>query len=284
MTTIHGVGPEDLWVLGNNGDVYQWDGAQFASRRTDLHRGVGFSAVHAVSDALVFVGGRRQNYLPAPVFAADIGPITRWREITAACFHNQNNCVGEEVGGYTLGGLWAPPDDPSDVWGVSGTKVIRIAAGEAPPVQGDMAEQPLFQVPALNAIWGRSSDDVWVVGDQGTAHRWDGEDWTKDDDGVDARNHLRSVTGDADRVWAVGGAPPAIFVWNFFGDAGWLPIPGEDIDVNAVDEDGEVVQGVDFIGGGIAAPEIHAIHSVPGSKDVWAVGAQRSILRWRWPD
>jgi hypothetical protein len=241
---------------------------------------------------LVFVGGHLQNYLPAPVFAADIGFGVRWTVVTADndnCPHNFDNCGEDKVGGSRLSGLWAPPivnegaaagegegegegEGDTDVWGVSGHRVVRINVDQ-PYIQRDMVLQPNgeFGVVTLNAIWGNSIHDVWVVGDRGGTHQWDGQRWTERPVG-DLVVSLKSVTGDGEHVWTVGGRN-SIYLWA----AGWANVGADSIDSGVVDEAGEPAAGVDVT-------SVSGVFAVPGSKDVWAVGAPRTILRWRWPD
>jgi photosystem II stability/assembly factor-like uncharacterized protein len=57
----------------------------------------------------------------------------------------------------------------------------------------------------LNAIWGNSSDDFFVVGAEGTIKRWNGSAWTSMtiNDGI--RPEIRGIFGaPAGDVWAVG--------------------------------------------------------------------------------
>ena len=46
---------------------------------------------------------------------------------------------------------------------------------------------------ALNGVWGTSSQDVFVVGDDGTILRYDGNTWTPMDSGTE--NNLMGVWG-----------------------------------------------------------------------------------------
>jgi hypothetical protein len=74
--------------------------------------------------------------------------------------------------------------------------------------------------PMLNWVYGFGEDDVWVVGELGTALHWDGSGWQAHDTGTDQT--LWGVWGSApDDLWAVGGGgftagppEPTAIRWN----------------------------------------------------------------------
>jgi hypothetical protein len=51
-------------------------------------------------------------------------------------------------------------------------------------------------------VWGRASDDVWIVGRYGAIWHWDGQSWTAQDSGTTV--DLLTVTGNDHEVW-IGG-------------------------------------------------------------------------------
>jgi hypothetical protein len=72
---------------------------------------------------------------------------------------------------------------------------------------------------SLNAVWGSSASDVWVVGDGGTILHWDGSSWSERQSGTSL--NLESVWGTSPSdAWFAGGngdqtAPQGtILHWN----------------------------------------------------------------------
>jgi len=75
--------------------------------------------------------------------------------------------------GTGLKAVWSAGDG-APVWMLRGTVDAAIRR-EMPGLSLD-EESPTGA--ALNAIWGRRDDDVWVVGDEGRAAHWDGTSWS----------------------------------------------------------------------------------------------------------
>ncbi len=107
----------------------------------------------------------------------------------------------------TLFGVWG--SGPADVWVVGGD--ISQAGDSARIWHSDgTAFRPVALPPGLAArlaiykVWGRNADDVWIVGTQGALGHWDGTAWAEVTSPV-ART-LFTLHGDADRLYAVGGA------------------------------------------------------------------------------
>ncbi len=111
----------------------------------------------------------------------------------------------------------------------------------------------------LRAIFGTGPNDVWTVGDEGTALHWDGARWTRSSTGTMAA--LRGVWGSSPvDFWAVGSerfTAPVVLHWN--GGA-WtrdlsatLPMP-----LNAVT--GSSAADVWVVGGGGIGGTTDALH------------------------
>lgn len=115
---------------------------------------------------------------------------------------------------YTLWGVWGA--SPNELWAVGGSAaggqpgvLRRWSGGTWSDVTGlDLTDLRLFKV------WGTAADDVFVVGDEGTALHWDGVAWTWMVSGTTQR--LLTVRGRApDDVWAVGGITQAVLLhWD----------------------------------------------------------------------
>lgn len=65
-------------------------------------------------------------------------------------------------------------------------------------------ENPLPQGNALNAVWGKSGDDVWLVGSAGMVLHWTPAGWQSHQAAFPTSQGLRSVWGAGRHVWVVG--------------------------------------------------------------------------------
>jgi hypothetical protein len=187
----------------------------------------------------------------------------------------------------TFTGVWS--DAPDDTW-IVGT------LAPAPGVSGVVGMQftwngcawthALLPSPlqGLFDIWGSGPNNVWAVGDHGTAINWDGKYWSSAPVGEDVMLRSVSGTGPGD-VWTSFG-----FHWN---GGSWTPTtggqPGLDVwavsptDVWATDGGANVAH---FDGSGwttmragdFAAFGLFAIWGGPGV--AWAVGEGNQITHF----
>jgi hypothetical protein len=107
-------------------------------------------------------------------------------------------------------------------------------------------------------VFGFAHDDVWAVGDAGTAVHFDGAAWTTIETG--AAYTLYGIWGAApDDLWAVGGSPlgttPAVL--RHWDGAGWSDVAG----VDTADQLFFKVWGT-------------------SASDVWVVGDYGALLHW----
>jgi hypothetical protein len=103
-----------------------------------------------------------------------------------------------------LFGIWGTAAD--NLWAVGDDKIsggtIWHYDGSTWSVFDTSATLPDGILP-LNKVWGRSANEIYAVGDQGTVLFFDGTNWTKLD-GI-TRQTLFTVHGNASMVDAVGG-------------------------------------------------------------------------------
>lgn len=171
------------------------------------------------------------------------------------------------------GSGWVEAFDASDrgwqmnVWGTSANNVYSVGGsltrGRIQHFDGERWEELALgvEVPLLNWAFGFSADDVFVVGNDGTVLRWNGEVWESQSTPV--RAPLWGVWGAApDDVWAVGGTgagsgEPVIL---HFDGAGWTQ----------------------FALPPLATQNVFALYKVWGldAQNVWAVGQQGVVLRY----
>lgn len=119
--------------------------------------------------------------------------------------------------GQTVYGLWAGGDD--DVWAVGGFAGRDGFAWHydgdvwsSVPLPDDLPRTSEGEIPPLLKVWGRSGDDVWLVGGLGTILHWDGSALTRVESGT--TEQLFTVNGDADTVVTVGGGSRGVLLRN----------------------------------------------------------------------
>ncbi|MEN0063132.1 MAG: vanadium-dependent haloperoxidase [Myxococcota bacterium] len=115
----------------------------------------------------------------------------------------------------TIFGLWGPSS--SDVWAVGGFAgraafVWRYdgTAWTEVDLPDDIPTTPAGELPSLFKVWGRSANDVWIVGGLGTVLHWNGEVLSVVPSGTTA--DLFTVTGNDDEVVAVGGGGQGVVI------------------------------------------------------------------------
>jgi hypothetical protein len=122
-------------------------------------------------------------------------------------------------------GVWS--DRPDDVWVSGGSEILEngvISSTDGFVLHFDgciwsKAAMPSAE-PGFNAIWGAAPNDVWAVGQHGTAVNWDGSYWSNAPVGADVS--LQSVSGSgASDVWATAG-----FHWDGLK---WTQVPGASV-------------------------------------------------------
>jgi hypothetical protein len=149
-----------------------------------------------------------------------------------------------------LTGLWGAA--PDDVWAVGGGALLHWngtswALGSPPPV-GDY-----YHPRGMNAVWGSSSTDAWMVGDYGLTAHWNGVSWVVVPNPLTGTDRgLSNVwgTGPSD-VWAVGPSG-TILHWN--GSSWAYAVSWTNAD-------------------------LYGIWGT-GPNDVWATGISGTVLHW----
>jgi hypothetical protein len=147
-----------------------------------------------------------------------------------------------------------------------------------------------FTVPAsagLSAVWGSADDDVWIVGDEGTALHYDGAGWSATASGI-ADVRLHGVHGSGpDDVWAVGGEG-IVLHWDGIEWSErhrdekatllgiWAGVPGSAWAIGvALDANSGVMLRFGEQISGLLVSQAHSLWDIWGSSenDVWAVGS-----------
>lgn len=76
--------------------------------------------------------------------------------------------------GATMADIWAFA--PDDVWAVGGTSLARYDGATWRVIDLSAVGAGISSV---TTVWGLGPDDLWVAGDQSTAAHFDGTDWTR---------------------------------------------------------------------------------------------------------
>jgi hypothetical protein len=156
---------------------------------------------------------------------------------------------------------------------------------------------PVAAPPEVSALWGRSANDIWGLGDLGVVTRWDGAAWNAQLPGwALSRDAGTRVTGSGPTdLWAVVGAT------LLHGDgSSWAPaLAPQDVGGRIYDVWARAPDDVWVLGGdalihrwtgtdwqtddppprGATTPEMRKI-SGTGPDDVWIVRGRNSLLHW----
>jgi hypothetical protein len=175
--TIWGSGPDDVWI-GDSGGARHFDGLGWGSLLID-GRPV-FSIAGTGPDDIWFGG--------------DLGKVVHTNGTSSDVAILIPNGTSDDV----ILGIWA--GDPGLAWAVgSQSTIARFSNGAWQPMTPD---GPLAST-RLRKVWGRSSDDVWIIGDDGAVAHWNGE--TVHVEATFTTSALTDVWGDDAELWIVGG-------------------------------------------------------------------------------
>lgn len=197
--SVGGTGPDDVWAVGAQTApqgppvvLHRQDGGDWDALDVDV--------MHDLWWVQAFEGG--PTYLAgggATVLRVDGDTIERTP--TPVFFGN------------TVYGIWgAAPDDLWAVGGFAGRDGFVWhwdgAGWDVADLPDDLPRTAAGEVPALFKVWGRATDDVWVVGGLGTVLHFDGAAWSLVDAGT--TEQLFTVTGTDDEVVVVGGSTAGV--------------------------------------------------------------------------
>ncbi len=205
LAAIGGTGPDDLWIVGDGGEIARWHGHKL--ERIVAAHPLGRSVV--IDDELwTTSGGQVARYRNGEIttertgvgWAADVwgtvddvwavgnesspqpsGQIARRQ-------HGRWRVVDKPPGVGALFAIWG--SGPNDVW-AAGNQILHFDGH-------DWERAPVFPTELLTAIWGTGRDDVWVVGEN-TSFHYDGHAWAQVLVGGNAVWGTRR-----DDVWIVG--------------------------------------------------------------------------------
>ena len=238
--SVGGTSPDDVWVVGAQPDVQAppvvlrtIGGALEPVEVPSLHD---VWWVHGFEDGSVFLGGGGGRVLK---FEDDTFTVTP----TPVFFGN------------TVFGIWGA--SPDDVWAVGGFAGRDGFAWRydgsvwtSVDLPNDLPRSAAGNIPALFKVWGRSADDVWMVGGLGTVLHFDGDTIRVVESGTETQ--LFTVFGDQDDVYIAGGLSDGLLLRG-----------GTDGFVDDTPEGAPLLQGL----------------TVDGDRTVWTAGADGFAAR-----
>lgn len=221
-----GFGPEDVFVVGNDGVVLHWDGTRWQEQSTPTRAPL-WGVWGAARDDVWAVGGTGTGSGRAVMLHFD---GTAWTEVPLPGLTTGNVFALYKVWGLDAANVWAvgqqgvvlrydgaswreeasgAPDDLISVWGTGPDRVVAVggrAGGIVSVWDGtDWRTRALPSVPGLNGVWMQPGQPAWLVGAEGTVVRLALDGLTHEEDDVDTVLDLHSVFGVAGRMWTVGG-------------------------------------------------------------------------------
>lgn len=195
LFSVWGSSAQDVWVVGADQGggplVLQWDGTRWQARDTGARASLWW--VFGDGDGDLWMSGER-------------GTIVHYRR------GEDRFEVMETPGDAVLYGIF--PLAPDDVWAVGGerasnTGVVWHYDGTSWSVALDVPQSAL-EAGAFFKVWGRSADDLWVVGLGGVALHRDASGWQVVE--LPQRRPLYTAHGNATSMFAVGGFGDAMIV------------------------------------------------------------------------
>jgi hypothetical protein len=204
LLSVWGTSASDVWTVGSDPDgegptVLHYDGAEWQDLDTGTVGGLWW--VFGPAGGPVYMGG-------------DGGVILRYQD-------GEFTPMETPAADVTVFGIWGCSAD--DMWAVGGN-ANGSGSGFAWRLEGDAwvpAEGFPAEVAKADAVWkiyGRSCDDVWMVGTAGLAIHWDGKAFGE----VErvAGGSLFTVHASSDRFVAVGGTGIGVMIEN--DGSGWV--------------------------------------------------------------
>lgn len=201
LMSVSGTSADDVYAVGGDlgaGDgpnVLHFDGERWRRMPTGIAAGdLWWISVNPVDGRFLVAG--------APGLIARFDPETGGFE--------QFETPGDE----NLFGVWAADATTAfavggDLGNLNGGGVIWRYDGESWSVE-DTGELGAAGLPLLYKVWGRSADDVYVVGRAGTLLHYDGSSWSRLPAGTSRT--LLTIHGAGSRVCAVGGIGDGVVV------------------------------------------------------------------------
>lgn len=226
LNWIHGFGPSDITVVGNQGTVLRFDGSTWSAQDSGTTENL-WGVWGAAPDDLWAVGGSgfpeatptvlhydgtawSTQTLPTLIRANVHGLFKVWGSSADNVYVvGQRGVVLHWDGAAWTEELVGATDDLVAVWGTAPDRVLAVGGRSNGIVArwdgSSWRSEPLAPLPGLNGVWTRDGQTFHVGGVRGTLATidFDSLEWT--DESVTDLRDFHAVHGVDGRVTAVGG-------------------------------------------------------------------------------
>lgn len=273
---IWGSGANDIFVVGDNGRIVKWNGANWSVMSGNNLRS--FHSVWGSSSSNVFAAifDRPQNT-----------PYDNFGEVN--CYDGSAWSYMSGTVGAACSGLWG--SGPNDVFVVGDFGRISHFNGSVWSNMNSGIDNHLY------GIWGSGSNDVFAVGESGVILHYSGSTWSKMPSGT--ASELRGIWGSGPSdVFAVSSNDVILHFngssWSLMNpptSGGWIGLPLNRVwgsgpsNVFAVGDFGEIYHYDGTTWGRMNSGTTKSLKAVWGSSatDVYAVGEDGLILHYPRP-
>ena len=264
LMSIHGSGPDDVWVAGQQGRIWHWDGTTWERLATTPEQdGWYLNSVYVLNPTQRVFSGADALYQGFAVLHENDA-------FTPIVTDDENSI--KQVRGTSAEDLWAVLDDGS---------VLRREAGGWRNLTPPLGSQ-------FTAMWNDHPDTLWVGGANGLLMVYGGEFetvsfpfpqsllrvWGADDDDLYATGMTGALHHLQDGVWTPETIPGGLVVHDLWG-------PDADT-VMAVGNTGKTALRTGGTWAAVASgvtTHLRAVHGC-GASELWAAGWAGTILRW----
>jgi len=225
LNWAHGFGPDDVTFVGNEGLVLHYDGHAWTKQDTPTEQDLWGVWGHS-PDALWAVGGRGRAAGEATLLYYD---GDAWTEAQLPDFERSGVNALFKVWGVDADDVYAvgqrgavihydgdewsellvgASDDLIAIWGTDSDNVVAVGGRGLGIISvwdgDDWNTESLAPMAGLNGVW-LDDDQVYVVGEGGTAAAVDLDDYAVQQHEADTNLDLHGVFGVGSRLYSVGG-------------------------------------------------------------------------------
>lgn len=252
--------PNDVWAAGDSGTIARNPGASWTGQSATTQRLYSISAAGTVptgawavgqgGTVLQYDGGRWSAVANSPSLPTDTltdvfarSDQEAWIALGLGTVYRYDGISWTTFSNLSPFGVSAIAGTQTDVWAVAGSDVLHHNGASWTSENLGVAE-------LLQAVWPRTSEDIWVAGRAGKVMRRNATGWS--DISAPTTQTLFSIWGNsANDVWACG-AGGAIFRYD---GTSWVNVPSGTVTT------------------------LRKIRGT-GRDDVWAVGDGGTVLHW----
>jgi hypothetical protein len=188
LTSLHGSGATDVWMVGLGGAVFQFDGDGWHSHDIRQAEGLAYEEVVCSELSLLSVFARNPSdvWIVGYIYSSQLGPglILHYDGE-----HWQRHAVDAPDGFFDV---WA--SSASNAWAVGSSGLVYHYDGAAWRRTDAGTDMYLF------SVLGTAADDVWAVGNQSVTTHFDGMAWQLTDPGQ-GYSSSRALASNGQGLW-----------------------------------------------------------------------------------